>query len=104
MRQGFGRAASCRSRKELASREQLFLFFVGTDPEPDHLVCQCASTDCTVFAADAHGNKPIGSVNLLEPETGMARVLYELTIGCAGLTLNVSGQGIQQPSEARRGV
>jgi len=78
------------------SCEKLFIFFVEPSPEPDDLVWRSPHTHCAVTPADADGNQPIRSMNLLEAQTWVTRVLHELAIRGAGLTPNISRQCGQQ--------
>jgi hypothetical protein len=69
--------------------EKPFIFFVHANPEPDDLIRRSPDTNSTVTAVDADRNEPIRSMDLLEAQTWMPRVLLELTICGAGLTADI---------------
>ncbi len=85
----FGRPGACPGYAGSSVCEKPFIFFVGPDPEPDDLIRRSLNTDGTVTPADPDRNEAIRSMNLLEPETRVPRVLHESTIGGARLTTNV---------------
>ncbi len=70
-------------------REKLFIFFVSPNPEPYNLIRGSPDTHGPVTAANANRNEPIRSVDQLEAQTWVPRVLHELTICGAGLAADI---------------
>ena len=88
-------AAGCLCFGASSFCEKLFIFFVGPSPEPNDLVWRSPHTHRAVTPADADGNQPIRSMNLLEAQTWATRVRHELAVRGARLTTNVSRQSGQ---------
>ncbi len=64
----------------LSSCEKPFIFFVGAYPEPEDLIRRFPNAHRAVITADTDRNQPVRSMNLLEVQTWMTRVLHELPI------------------------
>ena len=84
--------------------EQLLIFFMAADPEPDDLIPRSPDTHRTVLPVDTDRNETIRSMNVLKGEARVTGVVHEVTICNTGLTTNIVRQRGQQLLKARGGV
>jgi hypothetical protein len=84
--------------------EQLLIFFMAADPEPDDLVRRSLDAHRTVLSVDTDRNETIRSMDVLEAETRVTGVVHEVTICNTGLAANIIRQRGQQLLKARGGV